>query len=108
VYCGRRVRRNPPHTTVIDPQSFAEHGDFGFKLTDSRVFRVAVLDQSFAPREHRYANDANDIEHRGAYQRVPVFGESQRFGVFFTAFGGHGATGNQPRCQIATSEVRRD
>jgi hypothetical protein len=42
------VWRNPFHTTAVDPQFFAEHGDFGFKLVDARVFRVPVLDQGFA------------------------------------------------------------
>ena len=75
---------------TVDPQFLAEHGDFGFQLVDSRVFRIAILDQSFAPSEHRDSNDADDIEHRAANERVPVLGESQRFDVFFTDFGRHG------------------
>jgi hypothetical protein len=58
------VRRNLPHKTVIDPQFFAEHRDFRFKLANPCVFQVAVLDHGFAPREHRNANEANDIEGR--------------------------------------------
>ena len=79
-----------------DPQFFAEHGDFGFKLVDSRVSRISIRDQSFAPSEHRDADDANHIEHRAANERVPVLGKSQGLDVFSRISAGMEATGNHP------------
>jgi hypothetical protein len=83
------VWRNPLHASASDPQFLAEHGNLRFELMDPRVFRIPILDQGFAPCEHRDADDAQDIEHCGANERVPVLGKSQGLELL-RDFGGHG------------------
>ena len=107
VYCGRRCGAYTLHASTVDPQFLAEHGNFGFQLVDSCVFRIAILDQGFTASEHSDSHDADDIEHCTSNERVPVPGKSQRLDIFFTDFGRHEATGNHPPYQVVAGKVRR-
>ena len=64
------------HASTVDPQFLAEHGNFGFQLVDSRIFRIAILDQGFTASEHGDSNDADDIQDGTSNIGVPVFGKA--------------------------------
>ena len=68
--------RDSLHASTVDPQFLAEHGDFGFQLVDSGVFRIAIFDQRLTAGEHRDSHDADDIEHGTSNVRVPVPGKA--------------------------------
>ena len=66
------MRGYPLHATSVDPQFLPQHGNFGFQLVDSGVFRMAILDQSFTASEHGDSHDPDDIEHRISSASFPV------------------------------------
>jgi hypothetical protein len=77
-----------PHACTVDSQLFTKHRNFGFKLVNSGVFRITVLDQSFAAREHRDAHDADHLEHRTAHERASGQPTSAAAGVLVCAVSG--------------------
>ncbi len=96
VYCGRRCRRNSPHARTDDTQLFPQHRQFGFELVDSGVWRITVLDQRFAACEHRDPHNADHLEYCAADEHVPVPGQAQGLGLFFTDFVRHGDDPKSP------------
>jgi hypothetical protein len=55
-------------------------------------FALPLLINASGAGEHRDAQDADDVEHRGSNGGSPVLGKPQDFDIGFGDFGRHGAT----------------